>query len=392
MADSRGTANVGVLLSLFSSASETPLQRKLGIVVAGGAVSALILAVARHGLLSPKCLEEVPGTMRALHLLTPDKDLEKVSLEVRKVPTPVPKAGQVLVRMAAAPVNATDAGEWRHKNKQTGPQQLGIEGSGTVVACGGGSLVGRCLLGKKVGVIGARTYGEYAVTSAIGGALPLPASLPMEDACAFFINPFTVIGILDTARSLGAKAFINTAAASQQGLMLARYSALNGITLVSLVRGPHQVHRLQQAGSAYVIDTSKHSWTEELAGVVRSERIRLAFDCLSGKMTGILVGILPPNSIVYVYGGLADDPAGEIRPADLIYKRKRVEGWLLTAWLWDQGILRGLWRLYTTYREVSQLLATTFSTTFRDVPMEAALDAYRRPEWRKGATLRILLS
>jgi len=356
-----------------------------GLLVAGIASALLVIYSSRRA----KYIADVPSKMKVLQLVTGDADLEKVVLEVAAVETPVPKPGQVLVKMVAAPVNPTDAGEWRHKSRRPRPQQLGIEGSGIVVATGGG-LLGRWLLGRKVGVIGARTYGEYAITSALGGALPLPSTLSVQDGCAFFINPFTVVGMVDTARSLGAKAFINTGAASQLGYMLATYCASKQITLVSLVRGPQQVQGLQDAGSRYVVDTSKHSWEEDLASIVRNEKIRLAFDCLSGKAPGILLRILPPESTVFVYGGLADEKVGNIGIADLIYKRKRLKGWLLTKWLWGSGVLRGLWRLYTTHREVCQLLNTMFATSFKDVSLETAFSVYK--EWKKGAKLRILLN
>mmetsp|Transcript_26779 Transcript_26779/g.49210 ORF Transcript_26779/g.49210 Transcript_26779/m.49210 type:complete len:395 (+) Transcript_26779:74-1258(+) len=355
-------------------------------LIAAGAASALLVVYWSR---CPKYIADVPSKMQVLHLVNGDVDLEKVLLKVEAVDTPVPRPGQVLVKMAAAPINPTDAGEWRHKSRSSHPQQLGIEGSGIVVATGGG-LLGRFLLGRKVGVIGARTYGEYAVTSALGGALPLPARLPVEDGCSFFINPFTVIGMVDTARSLGAKAFINTGAASQLGIMLAGYCAAKGVTLVSLVRGPQQAQRLQKAGSKYVVDTSKHSWEEELSTIVRAEKIRLAFDCLSGKATGIMLRALPPGSTVFVYGGLADEQMGNIAIADLIYKRKKLKGWLLTKWLWDSGVWRGLWRLYATHREVSQLLDTTFATAFKDVSLDTAFSIYK--DWRKGSKLRILLN
>ena len=55
---------------------------------------------------------------------------------------------------------------------------------------------------------------------------------------------------------------------------------------------------------------------------------------------------------------------------ELIYKKKKLEGWILTTWLWDNGILRGLWRLYTTHLEVCGLLMSCFRSDFLDVRMD----------------------
>jgi len=52
-------------------------------------------------------------------------------------------------------------------------------------------------------------------------SLSLSRCAPRQDACSFFVNPFTAYGIADTAKSLGGgKGFVHTGAASQLGQML----------------------------------------------------------------------------------------------------------------------------------------------------------------------------
>ena len=50
----------------------------------------------------------------------------------------------------------------------------------------------------------------------------------MQDACAYFVNPFTVISIVEAVRSKKGKAFIHTAAASQLGQMMVKYCQKEG--------------------------------------------------------------------------------------------------------------------------------------------------------------------
>jgi len=61
-------------------------------------------------------------------------------------------------------------------------------------------------LDKKVGIIAPKkkqgTYSEYVVVSAIDGCFPLPDDMPIEDWASFFVNPYTVLGIMDTAKTL----------------------------------------------------------------------------------------------------------------------------------------------------------------------------------------------
>ena len=50
----------------------------------------------------------------------------------------------------------------------------------------------------------------------------------MQDACAYFVNAFTVISIVEAVRSKKGKAFIHTAATSQLGQMMVKYCQKEG--------------------------------------------------------------------------------------------------------------------------------------------------------------------
>lgn len=51
------------------------------------------------------------------------------------------------------------------------------------------------------------------------------------------MNPLTAIGLLESGKELGAKAFVNSAANSQLGLMLNRLAQQQGYEIINLVRG-----------------------------------------------------------------------------------------------------------------------------------------------------------
>src|SRR4051812_14523408 len=93
----------------------------------------------------------LPETMRALCLTAYDGRPE--SLQMTEMPVPKPAAGQVLVRVAAAPINPSDLMFVRglYGVKKPLPAVPGFEGSGTVVAAG--SLAGRLLVGRRVGCV-----------------------------------------------------------------------------------------------------------------------------------------------------------------------------------------------------------------------------------------------
>lgn len=139
--------------------------------------------------------------MRRLVLRAPNSDMEQVDMQLEEVPVPKPKHGEVLVRVAAAPVNPSDYGEWRMSRE--GKVGLGKEGSGLVVASGGGWMANR-LVGKRVGIFppaggkqsqGVGTYQEYACCSAMLSCFPLPETVRAASRAVFAGHTAKAYGI-----------------------------------------------------------------------------------------------------------------------------------------------------------------------------------------------------
>src|SRR5262245_61051741 len=86
----------------------------------------------------------LPATMRALVA-------RERGVELAERPVPVRGRGQVLVRMRAAPINPNDLMllDGTYEVKKPAGTIAGLEGTGTVVASGGG-FVPRWLLGRDV--------------------------------------------------------------------------------------------------------------------------------------------------------------------------------------------------------------------------------------------------
>jgi len=313
-----------------------------------------------------KVLEALPAKMRRVVLVEANKELQKARLEVEEVDIPKPRPGQVVVKVAAAPINPSDHGTWMRPPNQDYPLPLGIEGSGTVVASGGGIMASR-LLGKKVAVFGG-TYAEYTVSDAMR-VFVLPQELPVEDGCAFLVNPFTVVGIVDTVKQQGGKALIHTAAASQLGQMMVKYCKAEGVTLVNVVRRREQAELLRSLGAEHIVSTGDDDWQDQLAKLIQDLGIKFAFDALAGDMSGKLLTMLPPGSSVYVYGRLSNEPLGNVKPLDLIYRGKKLQGFLTTNWLMKGGALQAIRRGMRTSKLVGKHLKGIFASDFKDTTL-----------------------
>lgn len=107
-------------------------------------------------------------------------------------PVPVPGHGQIILRLAYAGVNRPDALQraGAYAPPASASPLPGLEGSGTVVACGPG--VTRWQIGDKVcALLPGGGYAEYAAAHE-SHALPVPPGMSMRDAACLPETCFTV--------------------------------------------------------------------------------------------------------------------------------------------------------------------------------------------------------
>lgn len=327
----------------------------------------------------------MPETMKRVVLVQPDADMSKVQMEVEEVPVPTPRNGEVLIRVSAAPVNPSDYGEWKTvpKSGEFKRTALGKEGSGVVV--GSTNMMGRRLLGTNVGFVklpkGQGAYSEYVTANVMQAVFPMPKDVPVEDCCSFFVNPYTVYGMLDTMKKNGSPGLVHGAAASQLGKMMVKACLERNIPLVNLVRREEQAELLRGLGAQYVVVTgnkTKEEWQGELSALIKELDISIAFDPIAGEMTGELLSLMPPGGACHVYGVLSGKPVCAVHPLDLIYRNKKLEGFFLTRWIiGDGGTLGMLGRLRAAAASVNPGLSTGWSkTAFEDTTLEGMFPAF----------------
>ena len=351
---------------------------------------------------------DIPSKSRRLVLVEPHPDMAQAKLAVEEVDTPTPRSGQVLIKVTASPINPSDYGEWMHvppprpgadaaaaaAAAAAAPKPQGHEGCGVVVSSGGG-FYANSIVGKRVGFTnlgrGQGAYSEYVVVSALQGCFPLPDELPTEAAASHFINPYTAYGILDTARTRhgggGTVGLVHTAAASQLGQMLVKLCAQQGnVNLINVVRREEQAATLRELGAEHVVVTggagaAGGAWEAELKAKVRELKVTVAFDAVAGAMSGALLDALPPKTgVLFVYGRLSNEGCANVQPLDLIYRRKKLEGWLLPHWLSQGGTLGTLRRLRAATASVHPGLAPGSgwaASTFEDVTLDQVVARFK---------------
>ena len=260
----------------------------------------------------------------------------------RHVPVPRPGKGEVLVKMAAAPVNPSDLARIKYLIDPAERASFipGVEGSGRVIACGAG-LVPHMWLGRRVACSSAHstsgTWAEYMVTSAMM-CVPLPQGISDEQGAMLLVNPMTALAFFDMVKRDGHKAIISTAAASSLGRIIKMLGEKHHISVIHVVRNEKQQDILKRQGAEYVLNSSVSGFSDSLHTLSHKLEASLVLDAVGGNLTRQLLLAVPFGSTVVVYGNLSGEQP-EIDHRSLVMDNKKVMGFYLGNWLKETGIL-----------------------------------------------------
>ena len=302
-------------------------------------------------------------------------------LQLRDVPEPKPAPGQVLVRMLASPVNPSDLLYVRgvYGRSPPLPATPGFEGVGIVEANGGG-LLGWRVVGRRVAVLGAAsgTWQEKVVVPAVQ-AVPVPSGLANEQAATFFVNPATALIVTRSVLRVPRGAWLlQTAAGSALGRMVIRLGRRFGFHTLNVVRRRVQGDELLHQGADAVVCTADESLADRVREVTRGAGVRFALDAVGGATgSAVVTSALAAGGRMLVVGTLSGEPLTFDARA-LIVGQKRVEGFWLSDWVRQQGLLtkfflmRRIGRLLRGGILTSQIAATYPLSDVREAVRTAA--------------------
>lgn len=298
-------------------------------------------------------------------------------LQLRDVPTPEPGRGEVRVRMIASPVNPSDMLTVRgmYGKLPKLPATPGYEGVGRVEVAGPGLLARLRGLrpGRRVAVLNGKggNWQEQVIIPA-RQAVPIPDDIPDEQAAAFFVNPATAIVMTRHVLRVPAGAWLlQTAAGSALGRMVIRLGRRHGFRTINVVRRREQAEELLRAGGDAAICSSEEDVPARVRALTGGAGASYALDPVGGDITLRVLEALAPRGRLLVYGTLAAEPI-RLDPRLLIAGQKIVEGFWLSEWSRDQGVLTML-RLFRQI--VSSLRDGTLAT---DVAASYPMEDIRR--------------
>jgi trans-2-enoyl-CoA reductase len=244
---------------------------------------------------------------------------------------PEPRAGEVLIRVEASPINPADLNiiEGKYPKRPELPAVPGMEGAGLIASIG--PEVSGFNIGDRVLVPhGTGSWREY-VTVPASGVNAVPADIPAFQAAMLRINPTTAWRMLHDFVTLQPGDWVlQNAANSAVGRAVIVMAKALGIHTVNIVRRPELIPELRALGTDHVFVESDQL-DQQVADLAPQGRVRLALNAVGGESALRLANALSRQGVLVTYGAMGRQPM-RIPNGLLIFKNLVWTGFWIAAW------------------------------------------------------------
>ena len=229
---------------------------------------------------------------------------------------PEPKAGEVLIKVAAIGVNYADTLRRRNLYFQPTPLPyvLGAEAVGQIVSVGAG-VTEPYLIGTTVLAIlpFGGGYSEYVVAMA-QYCIPLPPSIDARSATGLFVQGSTAqLMITEVAKELKGKTVLINAAAGGVGSLLVQLAKLNGAKVIAACSTDGKMAYTKANGADFTVNYTYPNWSEQVKEISNGQGVDIAFEMVGGEVYNETIKSLGKGGMVIVYG-CASGIQGNIHP------------------------------------------------------------------------------
>ena len=204
-------------------------------------------------------------------------------LVLRDGPVPLPRSGEVLIRVSHAGVNRPDC--LQRSGAYPPPPDaspiIGLEVAGTIVACGEGVTGWRpgdraCALTPGGG------YAEYCITPA-ACCLPIPAGLTELEAASLPENYFTVWNnLIDRGRLAAGETVLIHGGSSGIGLTAIQFARQIGAEVITTVGSDAKAAVCRSLGADHTIDYKTRDFVAEVARITDKRGVDAVLDMVGG--------------------------------------------------------------------------------------------------------------
>jgi len=232
-------------------------------------------------------------------------------LRLEQVPDPVPGAGQVLVRVAAAGVQFIET-QTRTGSLQgvspVAPKALpwipGREVAGTVAAVGegvDGQWLGARVAGLTSTVGSGGGYASLALVE-VAAAHRVPDGLGLPEAVSLLGTGRTALGLVELAGVGEGDTVLIESAAGAVGLLSAQLARAAGAAhVIGLARGAEKLALVKEFGADTAIDYGQQDWPEQVRAAA-PDGVTVVFDGNGGEVGERAFGLLADGGRFVVFG------------------------------------------------------------------------------------------
>lgn len=297
------------------------------------------------------------STAHAVRYHEHGKPLEVLRFE--EIEVAAPGAGEVQIRMLAAPINPSDFGMigGSYGRLPQLPATAGREGVGEIVAVG--ENVDKGWISRRVRFPENGTWQTLANSKA-DDVWFIPEDVPIDLAAMSFVNPPTAWRILRDAYLQRGDWVIQNAGNSAVGIFVTQMAKHLGINTISIVRRPEVIEPLKQLGAQHVfVDTD--DYLKEIDKLTEGKRPQLALNMVGGESAIRLIKSLANGGRLITFGGATGEP---IRFPTRYF-------------IFNDVILKGFWmdRWYrTNSRERINIMMSKIYALMRDETIKAPVD------------------
>jgi NADPH2:quinone reductase len=203
---------------------------------------------------------------------------------VREAITPLPAAGEILIRVAACGVSYVDAlvALGRYQIKPTLPHVPGCEIAGEVAAVGEG-VAGFAVGDRVVALVAGGGFAQYALGAA-SRVRHLPARVSFEQAVCLPVNYLTALhGLRDRANLAPGERLLVFGAAGGVGAAAIQVGVVLGAEVIGVASTPEKRAIARDLGAVSVIDREPEGWRERLK-ILAPEGVDVIYDPATGAL------------------------------------------------------------------------------------------------------------
>jgi NADPH:quinone reductase len=308
-------------------------------------------------------------------------------MHLEEIETPKPKAGEILIKVAAAGINYADlaqrAGAYLTPTRT--PTTPGAEIAGTVAALGAG--VNSPVEGTRVAAFCNGGYAEYAISQATM-VIPIPSGIDFIHAAAFPVQGITAYQLLhESARIQPGESVLVHAAAGGVGTLAVQLAKVMGAgTVVGTASNKNKLDLIHRLGADVPINYTEQDWVEQVNNATGGKGVDIILEMVGGQIAEQSLKCLAPFGRMVIYGA-ASGRISQFSGIQLMYKNQAILGYWLTSQLSrPERIAQAVMDLmqYLSTGKLEIIVGQTF-------PLEQAADAHRAIAERKTTGKVVLL-